>query len=355
MKEAILYEKFKDKLVKCHVCNHYCAIADGKRGFCGVRQNQGGVLYSLNYGKVIAAHIDPIEKKPFFHFLPGSFSYSISAAGCNFRCAQCQNWEISQAAKLYPEEIPGEEFFPHEIVAEALKNKCPSISYTYTEPTIFVELALETMKIAKEKGLKNCWVSNGYMSKETIEEIAPYLDAANIDLKFFTEENYQKVCQAKLAPVLETLKELRKRKTRAQNNFVLGRAHKICAPIWLEITTLLIPDLTDKDKQIEGITKFIKKELGDDVPWHISRFHPDYQMTDKKMTPDENLNQAYEIGKKAGLKYIYFGNVVNDSRENTYCPKCNELNIERIGYQITRFDKNGRCRKCKNDINLVIE
>lgn len=337
MREAMLYEKIGKQTVKCHVCNHYCTIVDSQRGFCGVRENKDGKLYSLNYAKIIAQHIDPIEKKPLFHFLPGTFSYSISAIGCNFRCAQCQNWEISQAAKLYTNEIPGEKVSPKEIVAQAIKNNCPSISYTYTEPTVFIELALETMKIAKEKKIKNVWVSNGYMSHETIDFIAPYLDAINVDLKFFTEENYQKVCQAKLQPVLENLKEIRKRN------------------IWLEITTLLIPKVTDKDKQIEKMANFIKKELGDDVPWHISRFHPDYQMIDKEITPDESLNQAYEIGKKFGLKYIYVGNVLNDQRENTYCPKCDELNIIREGYDIQRLDKNGKCPRCGESLNLILK
>lgn len=337
MQEVILYQKLTNQNVKCYVCNHFCIMANGKRGFCGVRENKEGKLYSLNYDKIIAQYIDPIEKKPLFHYLPGTFTYSISAIGCNFRCAQCQNWEISQAAKLYTNEIPGEKVSPKEIIAQAIKNNCPSISYTYTEPTVFIELALETMKIAKEKKIKNVWVSNGYMSRETIEVISPYLDAINVDLKFFTEENYQKVCQAKLQPVLENLKEIRKRN------------------IWLEITTLLIPKVTDKDKQIEKMANFIKKELGDDVPWHISRFHPDYQMIDKEITPDESLNQAYEIGKKFGLKYVYVGNVLNDNRENTYCPKCSELNIIREGYDIQRLDKSGKCPRCGDSLNLILK
>jgi len=337
MKEAILYKKIKNDLVQCYVCNHYCSIANGRRGFCGVRQNNNGLLYSLNYDKIIAKHVDPIEKKPLFHFLPGSFSYSISAIGCNFRCAQCQNWEISQATNLYPKDIPGEKMTPKEIVNEAIKNNCPSISYTYTEPTVFLELALETMKIAHKKEVKNIWVSNGYISQETIEMIAPYLDAINVDLKFFTEGNYQKICQAKLAPVLKNLKEFYQR--------------KIC----LEITTLLIPDLTDGENQIEKMAKFIKNELGDDVPWHLSKFHPDYQMIDKKTTSDENLNQAYETGKKIGLKYVYLGNISSDYRENTYCPKCNKLNIERNFYHIKRFDKNGRCFNCQENLNLTLK
>lgn len=337
MKEAILYEKLENKSVKCKVCNHFCLIADGKRGFCGVRMNKKGVLYSLNYDKVIAAHIDPIEKKPLFHFLPGSFSYSISAVGCNFRCLHCQNYDISQMPRDHDGQILGEEFSPQEIVTEAVKNKVPSISYTYTEPTVFVEMALETMKLAKKQGLKNNWVTNGYMSKETLEIIGPYLDAANVDLKFFRDDLYQKVCGARLQPVLDSLKWMKKHK------------------IWVEVTTLVIPGYTDTGNQFEEIAKFIKKELGSETPWHISRFYPAYKMTAVAPTPPEIIYHAYEIGKKVGLKYVYAGNLPGNARENTYCPKCGELNIKRIGYEIKRFDKNGRCFNCNNDLNIILK
>lgn len=336
MKEAILYKKLGRNLVQCQVCHHFCIIADGKRGFCGVRENKKGTLHSLNYDKVIAVQIDPIEKKPLFHFLPGSLSYSVSAVGCNFRCAQCQNWEISQISKLYPKDIPGKKITPEELVNEAVKNNCPSISYTYTEPTVFVELALETMKLAKKQGLKNNWVSNGYMSQETLKIVAPYLDAINVDLKFFDSDLYKKVCGTKLQPVLDSLKWIKKNK------------------VWLEVTTLVVPGYTDIKNQFQKIAEFIKNELGSETPWHISRFYPTYKMTDLPATAPEIIYQACEIGKRAALKYVYAGNLLSDEKENTYCSKCNQLNIKRTGYQIERFDKNGKCKKCNQSIDLIL-
>jgi len=339
MKEALFYEKIKEKKVKCHLCNHYCLIAEGRRGLCGVRENQDGKLYTLVYGKVIAKHVDPIEKKPLFHFLPGSESYSIATVGCNFRCSFCQNADISQASKegyfFQKKEIPGEEMTPEEIVREAIHNNCPSISYTYTEPTIFAEFALETMKLARTQGLKNVWVSNGYTTKEALEAVAPYLDAANIDLKFFRDDLYFRICGAHLKPVLEILKLYKK----------LG--------IWLEITTLVIPGKNDDQEQLEGIAKFIAKELGPETPWHLSRFFPMYKMTNISPTPEETIYQAREIGKRAGLKYIYGGNLPGDSTENTFCPKCDESVIKRFGYSIERLDDKGKCRKCGEKIDLV--
>lgn len=337
MREAILYQKLKNNLVKCRACNHYCFIADGKRGFCGVRENQGGILYSLVYGKVIASHIDPIEKKPFFHWLPGSYSLSIATVGCNFRCLHCQNYDISQMPRDHDGQILGEKISPEEIVGLAKKNNLPSISYTYTEPTIFVEYALDIMKLAKKEGLKNNWVTNGYMTKETLETVGPYLDAANVDLKFFRDDLYQKVCGAKLEPVLDSLKWMKKNK------------------IWVEVTTLIIPRYTDTDNQFEEIAKFIKNELGSETPWHISRFYPAYKMMDVPPTPEETINQSVAIGKKAGLKYVYAGNLPGNEYENTYCSKCGELNIKRIGYEIERLDKNGKCRKCDESLNLILK
>jgi pyruvate formate lyase activating enzyme len=292
MYEALLYEKQENKKVKCNACNHRCVIAGSRRGICGVRENRDGKLYSLVYGKIIAEHIDPIEKKPLYHFMPGSFSLSIATAGCNFRCLHCQNADISQISKEKPEEVEilGEDIKPQKIVQDALDNKCPSISYTYTEPTIFVEFALDCMKLAKENDLRNVWVSNGYMSKETLDLIAPYLDATNIDLKAFTEDFYQQVCGAKLKPILENLIEIKKRR------------------IWLEITTLIIPGNNDSEKELKQIAEFIKKKLGSDTPWHVSRFFPYYKMKDISPTPVEKVYRAVEIGKQAGLKYVYPGN-----------------------------------------------
>jgi len=292
MKEALLYEKLGDKKVQCGLCNHRCIINDQKRGICGVRENRDGTLYSLVYGKIIAENIDPIEKKPLYHFLPKTFSLSIATVGCNFKCLHCQNADISQFTKEKAGfEIIGKEKKPEEIVKDAIEAKCPSISYTYTEPTIFLEFALDCMKLAKKKGLKNVWVSNGYMTKDALDMIDGYLDATNIDLKGFTEEFYRDICGAKLQPVLDNLKDIKKR------------------GIHLEVTTLIIPGKNDSDKELQQIAEFIKKELGSDTPWHVSRFFPTYKMSDIEPTPVEKILRAAEIGKKAGLKYVYPGNV----------------------------------------------
>lgn len=293
MKEAVLYEKLGDKKVKCGLCNHRCIIDDGKRGICGVRGNKNGKLYSLVYGRIIAEHIDPIEKKPLYYFMPGSFSLSIAAIGCNFKCLHCQNSDISQISK---QEITnnkqwGKEKSPREIVQDALESNCPSISYTYTEPTVFLEFALDCMKLAKKKGLKNVWVSNGYMTKEALNLITPYLDAINVDLKAFTEDFYCSVCGARLQPVLDNLIEIKKRK------------------IHLEITTLIIPDKNDSEKELKQIASFIKKKLGSDTPWHVSRFFPHHEFMNLLPTPIEKVERAVEIGKEAGLKSVYAGNV----------------------------------------------
>lgn len=292
MKEALLYKKLKNEKVQCQACAHYCVISSNKRGICGVRENQKGKLYSLVYGKAIAVHIDPIEKKPLYHFLPGTYSLSIATVGCNLACKNCQNHDISQGSK--PDKpILGQEMSPEKIVREALDNHCPSISYTYTEPTIFLEYALATMKLAKEKGLKNIWVTNGFMSPQTLNLIIPDLDAANVDLKSFDDNFYQKYCGGRLKPILENLKELKRK------------------GIWLEITTLIIPGLTDQEKMLKKIAQFIKKELGPETPWHISRFFPEvsWQLQDLPATSLEIIEKASQIGLQAGLKYVYKGNI----------------------------------------------
>jgi pyruvate formate lyase activating enzyme len=293
MKEAVLYEKLSDKKVKCGLCNHCCIINDGKRGICGVRENKKGKLYSLVYGRIIAEHIDPIEKKPLYHFMPGSFSLSIATIGCNFKCLHCQNSDISQINKqeIINNKQWGKEKSPKEIIQDALSGECPSISYTYTEPTIFLEFALDCMKLAKKKGLKNVWVSNGYMTKKVLDLIAPYLDAINVDLKAFTEGFYRDVCGAKLQPVLDNLIDIKKR------------------GIHLEITTLVIPGKNDSEKELKQVAAFIKKKLGKDIPWHVSRFFPHHEFLNMMPTPVEKILRAVEIGKEAGLKFVYTGNV----------------------------------------------
>lgn len=289
-KEAILYHKLDEDQVKCSVCHQACTISEGKRGICGVRENREGKLYTLNYGLTIAANIDPIEKKPLYHFLPGTRTYSLAAAGCNFRCPWCQNWEVAQSPKPH-KQVEGIAVSPEEHVRRALEYGCPSIAYTYSEPTIFVEYALEIMKLARAKGLKNVWVTNGYMSRETLEAILPYLDAANVDFKGPNDGVYGTYCGGMAEPIMENLKLLHK------------------AGVHLEITTLVIPGVNDKPSQLEEIARFISSELNPAVPWHVSRFFPAWKMTDTPVTSVETLKRARAIGEAAGLKFIYLGNV----------------------------------------------
>jgi len=327
MKEALLYEKLENNSLRCYLCSHYCSIPKNEFGFCAVRQNIGGILYTDTYGKVIAAHVDPIEKKPLFHFLPGSLSFSIASAGCNFRCGFCQNWEISQGAKDKDLNSHTQDTAVQVIVDEALRNKCKSISYTYTEPTIFFEYALETAKLAKEEGLCNIFVTNGFMTKECTLMIKPYLDAANIDLKFFRQESYSKICSGALTPVLNSI-----------------RLMKECG-IWVEITTLIIPGKNDSEDELEGIAKFIAS-VDKNMPWHISRFHPDYQFTSYSSTPIDTLKAAQGLGNKCGLKYIYVGNV-SGFGSDTYCHNCHKLLIKREVFSVLEYNvKQGKCVFC---------
>ncbi len=340
MKEAQFYKKLEEQKVQCQACNHYCQISPGRRGICSVRRNIDGTLYSLVYGKVIAKNIDPIEKKPLFHFLPGTKSLSIATVGCNFRCLYCQNADIAQMPKesdLREENVPGQDMTPEEVVSEALLSGAPSISYTYSEPTIFIEFALETMKLARKNNLKNVWVSNGYTSREVLTEAIPYLDAVNIDLKGFTEKFYYTVCGAKLKPVLQTLKIIKQ------------------GGVWVEVTTLVVPGGNDTAEHFEGIANFIAKELGRETPWHISKFFPTYRLRDLPPTPPSSLIEAREVGKRSGLKYVYLDNVALPEYETTFCPKCGVKMVERHGYEIVRHDKNGKCAKCGEDLNLILK
>lgn len=338
MIESYLYKKLENKNVQCQTCAHGCFIAPEKFGICGVRKNIDGKLYALNYGRAISESIDPIEKKPLFHFLPGTHTLSIAAVGCNLRCGNCQNWQISQSVKKDKSlfEI-GQNLTPEEIIRDAVKNKCPSISYTYTEPTIFLEYALDAMKIAKTRNIKNIWVTNGFMSNETLKLITPYLDAANVDLKSFDDKFYEENCGAGISPILDNLKKMKKN------------------GIWVEITTLIIPGFSDDKKMLEDIAGFIFNELGSETPWHVSAFSGmiSYKMRNIPDTPVKTIYKAYDIGKKAGLKYIYAGNITDSSKENTYCPKCKKLAIERIGFMTNRLDKNGECGECGEDLNLI--
>ena len=314
MKEAMLYRPLSGTKVTCFLCHHRCEIAESKFGICGVRQNKEGKLYTLVYGEVIAAHVDPIEKKPLYHFLPGTTSFSIATIGCNFRCPFCQNWQISQATKREQKGETGYRLLPEDVVREAISHGCQSISYTYTEPTIFFEYAHDSARLAKEKGLANIFVTNGYMTPEALETINPYLDACNVDLKSFREDFYRNICRAHLEPVLESIRLMKK----------LG--------IWIEVTTLVVPGENDEEEELTQIARFIR-EVDPDIPWHISRFHPDYEYTDARPTPIKTLRKAFEIGKKEGLRYIYIGNVWGEA-EDTMCPHCHKVLIPRQGYYI---------------------
>ena len=333
IKEAMLYRGLEGGKVSCYLCGHLCLITPSKFGVCGVRQNKEGKLYTHVYGEVIAAHVDPIEKKPFFHFLPGSTSFSIATVGCNFQCGFCQNWQISQAAKKTGESPDGYKMMPEDVVKEARTQHCRSISYTYTEPTIFFEYAYDTAKIAKREGLYNNFVTNGFMTPEALETIRGRLDAANVDLKAFKEETYKKVCKARLAPVLESIRLMKK----------LG--------VWVEVTTLVVPGLNDSDEELAGISGFIAG-VDPDIPWHVSRFHPDYRFLDHKATPIETLRRAREIGQEKGLRYIYLGNVPEGS--NTTCFRCRKLVVERryMGLEQSHL-KNGQCPSCGAEIKGV--
>ena len=331
MKEALLYQKMTENRVRCQLCAHYCPIADGNRGICQVRENRDGTLYSLVYGRTISQNIDPIEKKPLYHFYPGSRACSIGTPGCNFRCDWCQNWEISQM----PREqhfITGQELFPAAIVAAAEKTASRSIAYTYTEPTIFFEYSYDTARLAHAAGIANVYVSNGYMSAEMLDLFHPWLDAANIDLKTFRNETYRKYIGGTLQPVLDSLK----------------RIHDY--GIWLEVTTLVIPGVNDDPQELQEIAEFIATELGTDTPWHISRFFPQYKLQQTPPTPPDTLHRAEEIGRAAGLKYIYLGNLAGES--NTTCPACGKILIQRSGFGISsnRVDHRGCCPACGEQI-----
>lgn len=315
MKEALFYEKLEGSTVRCHLCPHECKINESRSGICGVRENKDGVLYTLVYGMVVARAIDPIEKKPLFHFYPGSTAYSIATVGCNFRCKNCQNFDISQLPKKDRSLIIGEYLAPDEIVAAAKEHRCRSIAYTYTEPTIFFEYAYDIARLAREAGISNVFVSNGYITEEALRTIAPYLDAVNVDLKGLSEEFYLKNCGAHLEPVLDAIK-LYKR---------LG--------IWVEVTTLVIPTLNDSDDDFRGIAEFIKG-VGVDIPWHISQFYPTYKLTNLPLTPVSTLQKAREIGLEVGLRYVYEGNVPGEGGEHTYCYQCGRVLIRRYGFQI---------------------
>jgi pyruvate formate lyase activating enzyme len=336
MKEAYLYEKRDLNRVRCLLCGHKCLIKEGGKGICGVRENQEGTLISLVYGKVVARHIDPIEKKPLFHFLPGSRSYSIATVGCNFRCLFCQNADISQMPADH-NRIWGEDMGPEMIVEDATASRALTISYTYTEPTIYFELAMDTARAAVSKGLKNVFVTNGYMTKDCLKEIDPDLHGANVDLKSFSDTFYREQCGAKLEPVLQAITTMKE----------MG--------VWLEVTTLLIPGLNDSTEELRDLAKFLAG-VDPNIPWHISRFHPTYRLTHIPPTSAEIIHRAREIGFDMGLKYVYTGNLPGDEGEKTRCHQCGALLIDRTGFMVRKNKiKNNLCPECGTTIPGVWE
>jgi pyruvate formate lyase activating enzyme len=331
MKQAYLYHHLDKNKVKCDLCRHGCTIAPDQKGLCGVRQNQDGELYSLNYAKAIAANIDPVEKKPLYHFLPGSKIFSIGAAGCNFRCDFCQNWRTSQITKGQDGHVVGQNLPPEEVVQTAQYYDCPGIAYTYTEPTIFFEYAKDTAQLAQKEGLKNIFVSNGYETRQTVDQMAGLIDAANIDLKAFNDNYYQEICGAKLDPVLDTIQYMYEKE------------------IWVELTTLIVPGENDDSDELQQLAEFIA-DVDPDIPWHISRFTPQYKMDDIEKTPRETLRKAAKIGEKAGLNYIYVGNVAWDEYRHTFCPDCGHKLIDRSNYAGTSNIKEDKCPQCEAKI-----
>lgn len=328
--KAILWEPLApgDRRVRCNLCAHRCVIPPGKLGACCVRENVDGELVTLVYERTIAQHVDPIEKKPLFHFLPGTTAFSIATPGCNFRCAFCQNWEISQMPRE-THEVVGRAATPRDIARAAQRAGCASIAYTYTEPTIFGEYALDCAAEARALGLKNVFVSNGYMTPEFIDLMVGRIDAINVDLKAGRGEFYRKLSGAALEPVLANLKRLQ------------------TAAIWVEVTTLVIPGANDSDDELRWVAAYLHDELGPDTPWHISRFYPQYRMADTPPTPTATLERAWLIGRDAGLRYVYVGNVPGNHSESTFCPQCGQVAVARAGYQVGRVRvRDGRCDRC---------
>jgi len=332
--DALLYDELENNAVQCNLCAHRCYIKEGHRGICHVRENREGKLYTLVYGNLISKNVDPIEKKPLYHFYPGSRAFSIATPGCNFRCPWCQNWQISQMPREM--QMPeGQRVMPEEIVEQALETGSQSIAYTYSEPTIFFEYSYDIAKLAKEEGLKNIYVTNGFMTREMIEMIQPYLDAANVDIKAFRDEPYRRLMGGRLQPVLESCKLMKS----------LG--------IWLEVTTLIVPGVNDDPEELKELAAFIVNELGPETPWHLSRFFPQYKMNDRGPTDENVLLETKEMGALMGLDYIYIGNIFG--RYSTKCKKCGHELISRRGYatRIIGLDAEGKCEKCGTKLDGV--
>ncbi len=326
MKQALFWKKLKDKVVQCQLCPHYCTLKLGETGKCKVRQNKNGNLYSLVYSHPCAVSIDPIEKKPFYHFLPGQKALSIATVGCNLKCEHCQNWQISQ---LIGEDISSEKISPEQVIKKARQENVKIISYTYTEPTIFYEYMLDIAKLAKKQGMKNTIVSNSFINPKPLKQLLPFIDSANIDLKSMSDDFYKKTCGARLNPILESLKILK------QNR------------IWIEITNLLIPTLNDSEKDIKKLVRWIKNNLGTEVPIHFTAFYPTYKLSYLPSTNIKTLKKARRIALEQGIKYVYTGNLPDEDGNNTFCYKCGSVLIKRRLFSITENNiKQGRCKYC---------
>jgi len=330
VKEARFYDKQPYRKIKCKLCPRACAIDDRERGYCGVRENRGGAYYTLVHSRVVTAHIDPIEKKPFFHFLPGTVAFSIATAGCNVNCKMCQNWDISQ---VRPEQVRSSYAPPERVAVLAQQNRCPTIAYTYSEPVVFYEYVADTAEAAHRLGVKSVVVTGGYIQQEPLEKLCRQVDAIKVDLKGYSEKFYKEVVNGELKPVLDGLVTIRKH------------------GVWNEIVYLVIPTLNDGEQEFQGLAKWVKSELGPDVPVHFTRFHPEYLLKNLPPTPVETLERAKAIADAEGLHYVYIGNVPGHPAENTYCPKCRKIVVERTGYTVGSVEiHNNKCRYCQQPI-----
>jgi pyruvate formate lyase activating enzyme len=333
MHEARQYAKGENNAVKCSLCNHRCAIQEGSHGICGVRLNEKGTLYAATYGKISAEAVDPIEKKPLFHYLPGTLSYSLGSIGCNFHCQHCQNWQISRATF---QDSPLINLSPEEGVKRAIACRSASIAWTYNEPTIWHEYALDMGVLARAQGLGTIYVTNGFITEEALRELAPMLGAFRVDIKAFTDDFYKKVCGARLQPVLDSAALARE----------LG--------MHVETVTLVIPGLNDSREEMERLIRWVIEYLGPATPMHFSAFHPDYKMTDRSATPVATLEKIYTLAKELGLRFPYLGNVYKNPYENTYCPSCGTTLIERQGFSSRFVSLDGQqCGNCGEKIEIV--
>ncbi len=330
MREALFYRKGNGQVVQCHLCPRRCRIGEGKRGFCRNRENRHGNLYSVVYGRPAAVDIGPIEKAPLFHFIPGHSRLCLTCASCNLRCKYCHNWTLSQKST---EELNTFSFSPEQIVQQARNRGLSSISFTYTEPTVYYEYLFDISKLARREGIKTSIVSNGYMNHEPLLNLLAVLDAVKVDLKGFSESFYQEVCAATLKPVLETLKTVKKEK------------------VWLEIVNLVVPTLNDDPKMIDEMCRWIRENLGVETPLHFTRFFPNYKLTHLSPTPISTLETAFEIARNNGLRYIYIGNVPGHIRNSTFCPSCSKRIIYRTHFDVLEMNVvKGKCKFCHQDI-----